>query len=331
MKKRILIIFLLSILGVVSGCQKIVARRDSSQIVEFNNRLSKGEYVLNAYRLYYPETPEERDEFFNEFNVLMGKMVAYNKDINMIIPYEMYQDILNIGIREVREREKVYFKPASDLTLEERELIDSKINIEFPTNAGTIQQYLNKQVYYWLDYLKKGSEYDEYAYYTELDKMRIVEEVFENRKLTSEMFIPLIDDFIIEANDSNIVKAGETELPIYVSNINGKENEIKSSIIILQSGAEEVLIPGKIVLVAGTDVDNIKDYRFGIKVEDVNDPALLVSKLDEEEDIKIRDLKKFKVIKPKESTLKRASVSEERKPRDILNIEENATSQWRIN
>ena len=329
MKKRILIIFLLSVLGVMSGCQKIVARRDSSQVITFNNRLPKGEYVLKTYRLHYPETPEARDKFFDSLNNLMGKMVAHNKNITMIIPFEMYQDIINIGIREVRESEKIYFKPASELSQEERDIIDSKIKIEFPTNAGTIQQYLNKQVYYWLDYLKRGSEYDEYAYYTELDKMRIVDEVFDSRKLTSQTFIPIIDNFIIEADSSNIIKAGATGLPIYTADTFGKEDEIEADIIILKSGAEKIMIPDKIVLVEGTDVDNVKDYRFGIKVENVADPVSLIAKLDDEEDILIKDLKKFKVIKPKEITLKKASVRESAKPRDILKIEDSE-SQWRI-
>ena len=330
MKKRILIVFLLTALGLLSGCQKIVARRDNSQIVEFDNHLSRGEYILKAYRLHYPEAPEARDRLFDSLNTLMGKMVAHHKDITMIIPFEMYQDIINIGIREVRESEKVFFKPASDLSQEERELIDSKIKIEFPTNAGTIQQYLNKQVYYWLDYLKRGSEYDEYAYYTELDKMRIVDEVFDNRKLTSQTFIPIIDNFIIEADSSNIVKAGKAGLPIYTTEMFGKEKEIEANIIILKAGAQKILIPEKIVLVEGTDVDNIKDYRFGIKIEDVTKPTSLIIKLDDEEDIKIKELKKFKVIKPKEITLKKASVSEGIKPRDVLEIE-NSQSQWRIN
>ena len=91
MKKKILIVFLSLIAFIVTGCQSVVARRDQSQIVEFNNGLSRGEYILKAYKLDYPKTVEEKDLFFDNLNILMGKMIAHKKDLNIIIPYELYQ------------------------------------------------------------------------------------------------------------------------------------------------------------------------------------------------------------------------------------------------
>ena len=95
-------------------------------------------------------------------------MVAYNKDINLIIPLELYKDLLNLQKREVREGEKIYYKQAYSLTEEEKEFIDSKVDVETPDNTGSVQKYLNKQVAYWYDYLKKPQEYDSKKYYTEL-------------------------------------------------------------------------------------------------------------------------------------------------------------------
>lgn len=329
MKKKILIIFLTVIICIITGCQSLVARRDQSQIVEFNNGISRGSYILKAYKLDYPKTVEEKDLFFDNLNILMGKMIAHKKDLSLIIPYELYQDIRNIGIREVRESEKVFFKPASDLTTEEKEIIDSKIKINFPTNAGVIQQYLNKQVYYWVDYLKRAGEYDEYAYYTELDKMRIVSEVFEKRKLTSQMFYSVARDFILEVDESNIVEASAEGFPIYTKDTYGKDNEIKTNIIILKNGGIERIIPNKILLIEGTEVNTVKDYRFGVKIEKIEDPKSLVTKLDEEEDIKIKDMRRFKVITPKAKQNLKASVRVEETPRDILDIKEKG-NQWRI-
>ena len=105
MKKNAFVVFLLTML-MLTGCQKLVARRDESQVVEFANKMPKGEYTLKIYRLDYPETPSDRDAFYEKFSVLMSKMVAHNKDINLIIPFELYQDIKNIGKRDVRESEK---------------------------------------------------------------------------------------------------------------------------------------------------------------------------------------------------------------------------------
>lgn len=220
MKRNAFIVFLLAML-LITGCQKLVARRDESQVVEFANKMSKGEYTLKIYRLDYPETPSERDIFYEKFSVLMSKMVAHNKDINLIIPFELYQDIKNIGKRDVREVEKIYYKPASELTEEEKEFINSKIDIKYPENAGIFQEYLNKQVYYWLNYLKREKEYDPSNYYTELDKMKMVEEIFESRKMISKTFEPIENDFIIEVNSSNIEEAGKTGLPLYTENIFG--------------------------------------------------------------------------------------------------------------
>ena len=86
MKRNAFIVFLLAML-LITGCQKLVARRDESQVVEFANKMSKGEYTLKIYRLDYPETPSERDIFYEKISVLLSKMVAHNKDINLIIPF----------------------------------------------------------------------------------------------------------------------------------------------------------------------------------------------------------------------------------------------------
>ena len=330
MKRNAFIVFLLAML-LITGCQKLVARRDESQVVEFANKMSKGEYTLKIYRLDYPETPSERDIFYEKFSVLMSKMVAHNKDINLIIPFELYQDIKNIGKRDVREVEKIYYKPASELTEEEKEFINSKIDIKYPENAGIFQEYLNKQVYYWLNYLKREKEYDPSNYYTELDKMKMVEEIYENRKMISKTFEPIENDFIIEVNSSNIEEAGKTGLPLYTESIFGKEEDILSSVIILKRAPWETLITDKIVLTEGMITENIKDYEFGVRVINIADPTSLVENLEnEEKGLKIKDLKNFKVIKPKEVILKKASVRETEKERDILKIG-NGNTQWRIN
>ncbi len=45
MKKNAFVVFLLTML-MLTGCQKLVARRDESQVVEFANKMPKGEYTL---------------------------------------------------------------------------------------------------------------------------------------------------------------------------------------------------------------------------------------------------------------------------------------------
>ncbi|MDU1911864.1 hypothetical protein [Fusobacterium sp.] len=330
MKRNAFVLFLLTVL-LMTGCQKLIARRDESQVVEFANKMPKGEYTLKIYKLDYPKIPSDRDAFYEKFSILMSKMVAHNKDINLIIPFELYQDIKNIGKRDVREAEKIYYKPASELTEEEKEFIDSKIDINYPENAGIFQGYLNKQVYYWLNYLKREKDYNPSNYYTELDKMKMVEEIFENRKMISKTFEPIENDFIIEVNSSNIEEAGKTRLPLYTESTLGKEKSILSSVIILKRASWETLVSDKIVLTEGMITENIKDYEFGVRVINIANPSSLVENLEnEEKGLKIKDLKNFKVIKPKGVILKKASVKENEKGRDILKIKDGDT-QWRIN
>lgn len=330
MKRNAFVLFLLTVL-LMTGCQKLIARRDESQVVEFANKMPKGEYTLKIYKLDYPKIPSDRDAFYEKFSILMSKMVAHNKDINLIIPFELYQDIKNIGKRDVREAEKIYYKPASELTEEEKEFIDSKIDINYPENAGIFQEYLNKQVYYWLNYLKREKDYNPSNYYTELDKMKMVEEIFENRKMISKTFEPIENDFIIEVNSSNIEEAGKTRLPLYTESTLGKEKSILSSVIILKRASWETLVSDKIVLTEGMITENIKDYEFGVRVINIANPSSLVENLEnEEKGLKIKDLKNFKVIKPKGVILKKASVKENEKGRDILKIKDGDT-QWRIN
>ena len=93
----------------------------------------------------------------------------------------------------------------------------------------------------------------------------------------------------------------------------------------------ETLISDKIVLTEGMITENIKDYEFGVRIINIADPTSLVENLEsEEKGLKIKDLKNFKVIKPKEVILKKASVKENERGRDILKIE-NGNTQWRIN
>ena len=132
-------------------------------------------------------------------------------------------------------------------------------------------------------------------------------------------------------NSSNIEEAGKTGLPLYTDGTFEKEDSILSPVIILKKAIWETLIPDKIVLAEGMITENVKDYEFGVRVINIADPTSLVENLEnEEKGLKIKDLKNFKMVKPKEVILKKASVRENEKGRDILKIE-NEETQWRIN
>ena len=167
MKKSIAIAGILLAMVLSTGCGRFVARKDENQIVTFkNSEIKKDFYTVKLYRLNYPKSPYEKDEFYKKFDVLASKMVAHKKDINLVIPFELYEDFLNLKKSEVRTGEKTFGKPAYTLSQEDIKLIDEKVKVDYPKDAGSTQKYLNKQVAYWYEYLKRGYEYDKGKYYT---------------------------------------------------------------------------------------------------------------------------------------------------------------------
>lgn len=331
MKRRAL--FLLTLTLLATSCGSIVARKDKSQIVKFeNSKIVADSYDITFYKMAYPEKPHDKDVFYEQFDVLTSKMVAYGKDINLIIPLELYKDLLNLQKREVREGEKVYYKQAYSLTEEEKNFIDSKVDVNTPSDSGEIQKYLNKQVAYWYDYLKKPQEYDSTRYYTELDKDRVVDEVFENRKFFSNTVFAVVDDLAIEVTEEELEEIKEMPYPVYLAANNlPKERleNIESKILIVDGAVEDTVIPGKITLINNKNVENIKDYEINTKVVNVNNPLTLIPTVEEYQDLKVKDIQNFDIKYVPNSVLKKASVKEEERKRETIDFEKTET-KWRI-
>ncbi len=331
MKK--ILLFLLALTILTTGCGSIVARKDKSQIVKFENtNLVSGNYDITLYRIPYPNTPYEKDNFYKEFDILTSKMVAYNKDINLIIPLELYRDLKNLQKREVRESEKIFYKHSYSLTDEEKAIIDNKVKVSTPQDAGSIQKYLNKQVAYWYDYLKKSELYDENRYYTELDKDRIVDEVFENRKLFSNTCFLIEDDYIIEVNEKELIAGGELGFPLYFKSDAIPENiltTLNSKIFVVEGEIEDRVIPEKILLLDNKTVENVKDYKLSTEIVDVATPLQLLPFIYEESGLKIKDLKNFSIKYVPNSTLEKATIKEPIKERETIDFR-NSQTKWGI-
>ena len=324
MKKIVLFFVALTIL--TTGCGNIVARKDKSQIVQFENKkIVASNYNILFYKLLYPENPNDKDEFYKELNVLTSKMMAYHKDINIIIPLELYKDLKNLQIRDVRESEKIFYKQSYSLTDEEKELIDSKIDVNTPTDSGSIQSYLNKQIAYWYDYLNRGEQYDANRHYAELDKDRIVNEVFENRKFFSNIVFALKDDLVLEVKADELKEVKDFGVPLYlkVNELPSSLDNLKSKIFIIEGNVSDTVIPEKILLIDNKTVENVKDYEITTKIEDITNPLTLIPRIDEYQDLKIKDILNFKVKYVPNSTLKKASVKEKERERKTINFRSN--------
>lgn len=325
-------LFLLALTLLSTGCGSIVARKDRSQIVQFeNSKIVADEYNITFYRLLYPQAPYDKDRFFQDFDILTSKMVAYGKDINLIIPLELYKDLKNLQKRDVRETEKVFYKQSYSLTEEEKAFIDSKVDVKTPKNSGTVQEYLNKQIAYWYDYLKKPQMYEEDRYYTELDKDRVVDEVFENRKFFSNTVFAIENDLILEVTSEELEEGSEIGLPLYLNTNTLPNNlkDLKSKIYVVEGEIEDQLIPEKILLIDNKVVENVKDYDIATKVVDVANPLDLISVVGEYQDLKIKDILKFNIKYVPNSTLNKASVRETERKRETINFDKTQAN-WGI-
>ncbi len=331
MKKKIGFLLILALL--ITSCGSIVARKDKSQIVKFENSMIVADsYDITFYNIVYPEKPHDKDKFYEQFDVLTSKMVAYEKDINLIIPLELYKDLLNLQKREVREEEKIYYKQAYSLTDEEKEFIDNKIYVETPTDAGSIQKYLNKQVAYWYDYLKKPQEYDSKKYYTELDKDRIVDEVFENRKFFSNTVFAVVDDLVVGVKEEELEEVKDIPYPLYLKTDTLPKDKImrlKSKIIVVEGEIEDTVIPEKILLIDNLTVENIKDYEINTKIIDIDNPLTLIPKIEEYKDLQLKNIQNFDIKYIPNSVLKKASLKEKERKRETIDFEKTQT-KWRI-
>lgn len=333
MKKNIAIAGILLAMVFNTGCGKFIPRKDQSQIVTFKNLDSeKDVYTLKLYKLNYPQLPHEQDEFYKKFDVLASKMIAHKKDINLIIPFELYEDFLNLRKQSVRTGEKVFGKPAYTLSQEEKDTIDGKINVDYPKDAGSTQKYLNRQTAYWYNYLKRGYEYDKNKYYTELDKNKLIEEVLKNREIFADTTLLIEGDYALEVISQDVLQAGKTGLPLYIygENIDMSQfQDISSKIIIVQGDVPESVIPGKILLLTGKNTSKIKNYTIKTVVEEVNSPYDLIPLLHENNGIELKDLENFSIKNISSFKTPKASVREKESPRKGMNFI-NIESKWRI-
>lgn len=331
MNKKILVLVILALF--ITSCGSIVARKDRNQIVKFENtKIVPDKYKIIFYKINYPESPQEKDLFYKEFDILTSKMLVYKKDINLIIPLELYKDLLNLQKREVRESEKIYFKQAYLLTDEEKEFLDKNIVIKTPNNSGSVQKYLNKQVFYWYSYLEREYLYNPDQYYTELDKDKIVDEIFKNRKFFSNTALTLMDDLVIEVGLDQLEKAKDLIYPLYIETdilSQTKMAEFKSKIIIIDGRIEDMVIPGKILLINNLNVKNVKDYEISTEIIDVIGPLNLIPKLEDNKSLKLKDIQKFDVKHVPNSVLKKATLKKEDTKRETVNFG-TVETKWRI-
>jgi hypothetical protein len=257
MKKIILLFSLITLVG----CSEFSNRKDQSQNIVFQNAIPQGKYDFKIISLPYPNTYSKKISFYNEFNKNIYQLNENQKNkINLLISEEMNKDFSSLLTTGWFDKEVIGMKVVEDLNSQEIEYLNT-LNIPTPTNAGNLQELLNKQ-YYLLLHLTNNSEmYNPEFLYTELDKSLLMEEVLLDRKTLIENLNKLKKNFVYESS----IKQNNS--PIYITNPNFNVNNFSENpVLFLKSNTDsgfEVLSKNLIIFVGnGKELHSNEDYQF---------------------------------------------------------------------
>ena len=179
---KYILILMLTLIG--TGCTGISKVKDRYHKAPFEKEIEKGSYELTVYNINYPEKYEEKIKFYNNFDILMRKLLVYGSTINMMYPEKLKEDIIHLKNNNLLPEEVAFSKPASELSRIDRDSIDKKVVIKLDEKLGRTQYYLNKQVYFWKKIMNSDDIFNSAMNYTELDKEKLILQMEEKRKKT---------------------------------------------------------------------------------------------------------------------------------------------------
>ena len=147
---------------------------------EKSRKVIPGRYEIKLFEVSYPTDIFGKNNFYNEFNRVLGK-IDKNKKYSLLLEKRFYDDMQKIKTDEMSEEEKVLELPASSLDgYNIQELTQLSKGMNTSQYAGTDQEFLNRQVYVLYRLLdRKGFNPDNV--YSELDKEFLVAELKEKR------------------------------------------------------------------------------------------------------------------------------------------------------
>ena len=166
---------ILLILLLVTGCEKLVLKKESAVTIPFKN-LEEGKYDINIYKVIYPNSFYKKEQFWNKFDILLKKLLLdkykNEKELKLTLAFsrDFFKDYNSINEKGYREEEAYLYKMASSLTAKERKQLikNSSKRIEF--FRDTVQESLNLQIYTIKKILGEEENFDLEGLYTELDK-----------------------------------------------------------------------------------------------------------------------------------------------------------------
>lgn len=298
-------LYVLIILCVFTACTRdIVLRKNEVLKAPYNEKtLPKGVYEIELYRVIYPVDLEGKQKFFEEFNVLLKKYFLRDKKINFLVSEAFYSDLKSLENSFLLKEESIYDKPSSTLSIEEKEYLIKSYGNRIGLYKGSVQEYLNMQVSYLMNYLGKSEMFNENKLYSEREKSELIDDLKEIRRENVQLLKNIDLEFILEVekaystdkgevywdnrefllkNNSNFdKKLNNYPIPIYIKDIN--DEDVKALI------KEEISINNKLVFVENAlyegyknlgssylffkdgenKIKSYEDYEFIVTVKDI--------------------------------------------------------------
>ena len=170
---------------------------------EKSRKVIPGRYEIKLFEVSYPTDIFGKNNFYNEFNRVLGK-IDKNKKYSLLLEKRFYDDMQKIKTDEMSEEEKVLELPASSLDgYNIQELTQLSRSMNTSQYAGTDQEFLNRQVYVLYRLLdRKGFNPDNV--YSELDKEFLVAELKEKRKDIVKNFETSKIEYFVKESYNNI-------------------------------------------------------------------------------------------------------------------------------
>lgn len=263
-------VFILLLL-VFSACNReIVLRKEAVVAAPFNKEVvEEGDYNLTLYKISYPDDMEGKQDFYSNINLFFKRFYLEEKKIIFLVDRDYYDDYHRLERYSLLKEELLLDKPASTLLDYEIELLKNITPVEIDKYKGTVQEYLNLQVAYLMDFLGEGNSFDKNYLYTEREKNVYVNKLKDIRRENFELIKSLDIDMVLEVE--NPYSAGEkrnsyfTERDIILSTTSKFDSQLNSIEIPLYIRNMEVEDIDKII--KGQDfIDNnviiIENDRF---------------------------------------------------------------------
>jgi hypothetical protein len=178
-------LLLLTLTLATTSCTGLVKIKERHHRAPFEKQIEKGEYTIDLYNIEYPEKYEDKLKFYQNFDLLMKKLLIYDSTINILYPEELRSDIIELQNNLLLPEEAYFAKSSSELSQLDQDIIDKKVPINMDRDLGNSQFYLNKQVYFWQTVLNK--KHDIKVNYSELDKEKLILEIETSRKKMFEI------------------------------------------------------------------------------------------------------------------------------------------------